>query len=86
MTANIVPMPPLTQITNEDLEIAETACRDNAARCRRKGAIEQAASWERIADNIARAPTPRWPRRLDTQADLGDRHVIYSMCDPCGRP
>ncbi len=24
-------------------------------------------------------------RGLDTLADLGDRHVICSMCDPCGR-
>jgi len=24
-------------------------------------------------------------RGLDTLADLGDRHVIFAMCDPCGR-
>ncbi len=61
MTAKIVPMPPPVQITDEDLEIVETACRANAARCRRKGAIEEAEHWERTADNIARARTPRWP-------------------------
>ena len=61
MVAKIVPMPPPVQITDEDLEIAEDACRANAARCRRKGAIEEADHWQRIADNIARARTPRWP-------------------------
>ena len=61
MVAKIVPMPPPVQITDEDLEIAETACRDNAARCRRKGAIEEAEHWERTADNIARSADPRWP-------------------------
>ena len=24
-------------------------------------------------------------RGLDRQADLGDRHVIFAVCDPCGR-
>ena len=24
-------------------------------------------------------------RGLDTLADLGDRHVIFALCDPCGR-
>ena len=33
--------------------------RDNAARCRRKGAIEEAERWERTADNIARRRTAR---------------------------
>ena len=54
-------MPPPVQITGEDLAIVETACRDNAARCRRKGAIEEAERWERTADNIARRRTARWP-------------------------
>ena len=61
MVAKIVPMPPRSPITDEDLEIAETACRDNAARCRCGGPIEEAAHWQRVADNIARARTPRWP-------------------------
>jgi hypothetical protein len=61
MLAKIVRMPPPVQLTDEDLELAELACRANAARCRRKGAIEEAAHWERVADNIARARTPRCP-------------------------
>jgi len=24
-------------------------------------------------------------RGLDTLADLGERHVIFAVCDPCGR-
>jgi len=47
MVAKIVPTP--VQITDEDLEIVEVACRDNAARCRRKGAMEEAEHWERTA-------------------------------------
>jgi len=61
MVAKIVPMPPRTRITDENLEIAEVACRDNAARCRREGAIERPATWEQTGDNIARRPTARWP-------------------------
>ena len=57
--SQIVPMPPRTPITDEDLEIVEVACRDNAARCRRKGAIAEADHWERVADNIARARPAR---------------------------
>ena len=49
MVAKIVPMPPPVQITDEDLEIVEVACRDNPARCRRKGATEEAEHWERTA-------------------------------------
>ena len=60
MVAKIVQMPPPVQITDEDLEIAEDACRD-AARCGRKGSMEEAVTWERTADNIARNRTPRWP-------------------------
>jgi len=41
------------------LEIVEVACRDNAARCRRKGAIEEAQRRERTADNITRRRTAR---------------------------
>jgi hypothetical protein len=44
MVAKIVPVPPPVQITDEDLEIAETGCRANAARCRREGAIEEVAN------------------------------------------
>ena len=54
MVAKIVPMPPPVQITDEDLEIVDVACRDNAARCRRKGAIEEAATWTRLVEKIAR--------------------------------
>ena len=43
MAAKIVPMPPPVQITDEDLEIVEKPAATNAARCRRKGAIEEAA-------------------------------------------
>jgi hypothetical protein len=53
-----VRMPPV-YLTDEDLDFAEGACRRIAARCRRKGAIEEAAHWQRVADNIARARTPR---------------------------
>jgi hypothetical protein len=58
MVAKIVPMPLPIHITEENLGIAETACRDNAARCRRKGAIEEAEHRERVARNIARAWAP----------------------------
>jgi len=58
MSAKIVPMPPPSQPTDEDLAIAENACRANAARCRRDGAIEQAGYWERTPDRIARARCP----------------------------
>ena len=34
---------------------------------------------------IASADPAMAQRGLDTLADLGDRHVIHSMCDPCGR-
>ena len=44
MVAKIVRMPPPVHITDEDLEIAEDACRANAARCRREGAIDRAAT------------------------------------------
>jgi len=64
MVAKIVPMPPPIQITDEDLEIAEEACRANAARCPRQGAIEDAGRWEQTADNIARTRTPRWPSEV----------------------
>ncbi len=64
MVAKIVPMPPRTPITDEDLEIAEDACRANAARCRRTGAIGEAAHWERVGDNTARARTARWPSEV----------------------
>ena len=59
MVANIVRMHPPVQITDEDLEIVEVAFRDNAARCRRKGAIEEAQRRERTADNITRRRTAR---------------------------
>jgi hypothetical protein len=62
MTAKIVRMLPV-HLTDEDLEIAERACRANASRCRRKGAIGEAAHWERVADRIARARTPRCPNQ-----------------------
>ena len=64
MVAKIVGMPPPIQVTDKDLEIVETACRANAARCRRKGAIEEADHCQRVADNIARARTPRWPSEV----------------------
>src|SRR5687767_13458816 len=48
MLAKIVRMPPPVQLTDEDLEIAQEACRANAARCRRQGAIEEAAMWLRV--------------------------------------
>ena len=86
MVAKIVRMPPPVQITDEDLEITETACRDNAARCPRKGAIEEAEHWERDSRQYRPCADPAMAQRgLNTLADLGDRHVIYSMCDPCGR-
>jgi hypothetical protein len=61
MVATIAHLRPPVRLTHEDLEIAETACRANAARCRRKGAIEEAEHWDRVASNIARARPPRWP-------------------------
>lgn len=61
MPAKLLRMPPPVQLSDDNLEIAETACRANAARCRRKGAIEEADHRERVADNIARARTPRCP-------------------------
>ena len=60
MSDKIVRMLPPVRITDEDLEIAETACRANAARCRRQGALEEAGRWEQTADNIARARAARW--------------------------
>jgi hypothetical protein len=59
MSAKIVRMPPPVVLTDEDLENTENACRRIAARCRRKSALQEAAHWERVADNIARARTPR---------------------------
>lgn len=59
MSAKFVRMPPPVILTDEDLEITENACRRIAARCLRKGAIEEAAHWQRVADNIACARTPR---------------------------
>ena len=41
MVATIAHLRPPVRLTDKDLEIAETACRANAARCRRKGAIEK---------------------------------------------
>jgi hypothetical protein len=54
MFAKIVRMPPPGRITDEDLEI-EASCRRLASRYRRKGAIEDAARWERVAERIKRA-------------------------------
>jgi hypothetical protein len=59
MSDEIVRMPPPVQITDEDLEITETSCRANAARCRREGVIPEAAHWPRIADAVPRARIPR---------------------------
>lgn len=42
MAAKIISMPPPVTLTDEDYEIAEDACRANAARGRRQGAIEEA--------------------------------------------
>jgi hypothetical protein len=61
MSPKIVRMPTPVVLTYKDLEITENASRRNAARCLREGAIEEAAQWERVAENIARARTPRWP-------------------------
>jgi hypothetical protein len=59
MSDKIVRMPPPVQLTDEDLELVEQSCRRLAARYRRKGAIETAATFERVAANFARARTPR---------------------------
>jgi hypothetical protein len=59
MTAKIVAMPQPVQITDKDLELAEDACRADAARCLREGSIEAANHWVRVAANMARARTPR---------------------------
>ena len=59
MVATIVHLRPPVHLTDEDFGTAETACRANAARCRRKGAIAEADHWERVADNIARARPAR---------------------------
>ena len=61
MSAKIVRMPPPVVLTDEDLEIAEGACCGNAARCRRQGAIDDAAHWQRVSDNIARVMENRNP-------------------------
>jgi hypothetical protein len=63
MSDKIVHMPPPAHLTSEDLKIAEDACHANAARCRRKGAIEEADHWQRVAENVARARTARWPSK-----------------------
>ncbi len=60
MLAKIVRMLRPVRLSAEDLEITELACRHNAARCRRKGAIEEAARWQRVADRI-RARALRCP-------------------------
>jgi hypothetical protein len=57
----IVRMPPPVPITDEDYRIVEESCRRLAARCQRKREIKEAARWERAADRIARARTPRCP-------------------------
>ena len=57
MSDKIIPMPLPVRLTDEDLRIAEEACRANAARCLRKGAIDEAEHWDRKADEIARART-----------------------------
>ena len=58
MVAKIVPMPPRTRITDENLEIAQVACRDNAARCRREGAIERPATWEQTGELTIQGLSP----------------------------
>ena len=77
--------PTYVRLTHEDLEIAETACRANAARCRRKGTIEEAEHWKRVADHIARADPAMVERGLNTLADLGERHSIWAFCRTCDR-
>ncbi len=59
MLAKILRMPPPVVLTDEDLKIAEAACRRLAARYRRKRDFETAASWEGMADRIARVRAPR---------------------------
>jgi len=59
MSAKIVRMPPSVVLTDEDLKLTENACRRIAARCQRKGATDEATQWQRVANNIARARTPR---------------------------
>ena len=54
MLAKIARMLQRVRLTDEDLEIAEDACLRNAARCRRKSAIERAASWDWLTHRIAR--------------------------------
>jgi len=83
MSDKIVRMPPPVQLTDEDLEIAETACRDNAARCRRHGAIEETGRWERTADNIARRRTTRkcgqWSySRAGPNTAVGERPIFVN--------
>jgi hypothetical protein len=59
MFAKIVRMPLPVVLSDQDLAISKAACRRIAARCRRQGAIDEAAHWQRVADKIARARTPR---------------------------
>jgi len=70
MTAKIVRMPPPVQLTDEDLEITERACRSLARRYRRaaKGQIvaavrdsclKHAAHFEMVADRIKRTRSAR---------------------------
>jgi hypothetical protein len=63
LMANRVPFPPPVELTDEDVDITETACRSHAARCRREGAIDEAEHWERVADKIARGRTLRCSNR-----------------------
>jgi len=75
-------MPPPVQIADEDLEIAEDACRSNAARCRRQGSIEEAGRWS------ARPTTSPVRGSRDGRArpsHAGRLGVIFAFCDPCGR-
>jgi hypothetical protein len=48
MSAKIVRMPTPVALTDEDLEITENACGRIAAQCRREGALQEAAHWQRV--------------------------------------
>jgi hypothetical protein len=56
MSEKIVRMPPSIDPIDQELE---ESCRNLAARYRRKGDLEAAEHFERVADNIARARTSR---------------------------
>jgi hypothetical protein len=86
LSAKIVRMPPPVVLTDEDLEITESACRCIAARCLRQDAIEKPHTLAADSrQHRPRADPAMLPRGLNTLADLGDSHVIYSDCDRCSR-